>query len=93
LQAALDTVAKWSEANFFSISQEIRSKPENHLDPTLEWTNIGGSQHTQNSGAYTGQTTNIEITHRNGESKMQQETQPFETSGGTRKRERINQPY
>jgi hypothetical protein len=49
---------------------------------TLEWTNIRGSQHTQNTGAYTGQTTNMETTHRNGESKMQQETEPFEISGG-----------
>jgi hypothetical protein len=30
----------------------------------------------------TGQTTNMETTHRNIESKMQQETEPFETSGG-----------
>jgi hypothetical protein len=53
------------------------SRPYN----TLEWTNIGGSQHTQNTGAYTEQTTNMETTHRQGESKMQQETEPFETSG------------
>jgi hypothetical protein len=40
---------------------------------TLEWTNIGGSQHTHNTEAYTGQTTNMKATYRNGESKMQQE--------------------
>jgi hypothetical protein len=43
MQAALDKVAEWSEANGFRISQEktkamlicrIRSKPENHPDPT-----------------------------------------------------------
>jgi hypothetical protein len=55
-----------------------KSRPYN----TLEWTYIGGSQHTQNTGAYNGQTTNMETTHRNGETKMHQETEPFETSGG-----------
>jgi hypothetical protein len=30
---------------------------------TLEWTNIGGSRHTQNTGVYTGHTTNIKITN------------------------------
>jgi hypothetical protein len=31
--------------------------------------------HTQNTGVYTGQTTNMETAHRNGESKMQQQTE------------------
>jgi hypothetical protein len=44
MQAALDRVAEWSEANGYRISQEktkalhicrIRSKPENHPDPTI----------------------------------------------------------
>jgi hypothetical protein len=61
------------DRNWFS-----RSRPYK----TLEWTNIGGSQHTQNTGAYTGPTTNMEATNRNGERKMQQETKLFETSGG-----------
>jgi hypothetical protein len=39
---------------------------------TLEWTNIGGT-HTQNTEAYTAQTTIMKATYRNGESKMQQE--------------------
>jgi hypothetical protein len=89
MQATLDRVAEWSEANGFRISQEktkamhVCSETREPSRPynTLEWTNIGGSQHTQNTGANTGQTTNMETTHRNGESKMQQETEPFETSG------------
>jgi hypothetical protein len=60
---------------------------------TLKWTNIGGSRHTQNTGAYTGQTSNMETTHRNSESKMQQETEPFKTSGGNPMGGWINQPY
>jgi hypothetical protein len=44
MQAALDRVAEWAEANGFRIFQEktkaihicrIRSKPENHPDPTI----------------------------------------------------------
>jgi hypothetical protein len=92
IQAALDRVAEWSESNAFRISQKknqghanmpctIETREPSSTYNTLEWTNIGGSQHKQNSGAYTEQTTNMEITHRNGESKMQQETEPFETSG------------
>jgi hypothetical protein len=69
MQAALDEVAEWSKANGFKISQEITKAM--HIMPytiktgkpsrpysTLEWTNIGGSQHTQNTEAYTGQTIN-----------------------------------
>jgi hypothetical protein len=92
IQAALDRVAEWSESNAFRISQKknqghanmpytIETRKPSSTYNTLEWTNIGGSQHKQNSGAYTEQTTNMEITHRNGESKMQQETEPFETYG------------
>jgi hypothetical protein len=103
-EAALDRVAEWSEANGFRISQEHQghaympytietgepSRPYN----TLERTNIGGSQHTQNTGGYTRQTTNMETTHRNGECKMQHETESFETSGGNPMGGgRIHQPY
>jgi hypothetical protein len=61
----------------------IRSKPENHPDPTIR---LNGQilevvdTHTQNTEVYTGQTTNMETTHRNS-GKMQLETEPFETSG------------
>jgi hypothetical protein len=68
IQAALDRVAEWSEVNGFTIETREPSRPYN----TLEWTNIGGIQKTQNTEAYTGQTTYMETTHRNGESKMQQ---------------------
>jgi hypothetical protein len=62
----------------YTIEAGEPSRPYNMLG----WTNIGGSQHTQNTGDYTEQTTNIETTHRNGKSKIQQETELFETSGG-----------
>jgi hypothetical protein len=62
----------------YTIETGEPSRPYN----TLEWTNIGGSRHTQN----TGQTTNMETTHRNSESEMQQETAAFETSGGNPRR-------
>jgi hypothetical protein len=73
----------------YAIETGEPSRPYN----TLEWINIGGSQHTQKTGAYTRQTPNIETTHRNGESKMQHETESFETSGGNPMGGRINQPY
>jgi hypothetical protein len=62
------------------IPYTIENREPSRSYNTLEWTNIGGSQHTQN----TGQTTNMKTTHRNGESKMQQETETFETSGEER---------
>jgi hypothetical protein len=63
----------------------VRSKPEIYPDPTIRLN--GQILEVVNKdrilGAYTGQTTNMETTHRNGESKMLQETEPFETSGGS----------
>jgi hypothetical protein len=73
----------------YTIETGEPSRPYN----TLEWTHIEDSRHTQNTGAYTGQTINIETTQRNSESKMQQETEPFKTSGGNPIGGRINQPY
>jgi hypothetical protein len=67
MQAVLDRVAEWSKANGFRISQSkprpciyavpytiVTGEPSRPYN-TLEWTNIGDSQHTQNTEAYTGQ--------------------------------------
>jgi hypothetical protein len=94
MQAILDRVAEWYKENGFRISQEktkamricrVRSKPEIYSDPTIRLN--GQILEVVNKERILGLILDKQLTwrptHRNGESKMQQETEPFEASSGS----------